>query len=99
MMEDKAAQNLQANSGSGVAENMIDHIIVSNELADLFIDGSRVHYEFYGADYTKQITFLYLQELKALSLDGNTATNITCNGVPRNCYGYSFWRNPHTPME
>jgi hypothetical protein len=43
-------------------ENMIDHITVSNELADLFIDGSaRVHYEFYGADYTKQlqITFLY----------------------------------------
>jgi hypothetical protein len=33
---------------------MIDHITVSNELADLFIDGSaRVHYEFYGADYTK----------------------------------------------
>jgi hypothetical protein len=30
-------------------ENMIDHITVSNELADLFIDGSaRVHYEFWS---------------------------------------------------
>jgi predicted TIM-barrel enzyme len=58
--------------------------IVSNELADLFIDGSaRVHYEFYGADYTKQLQIIVSArlQLKALSLDGNTATNITCNGV------------------
>jgi hypothetical protein len=65
---------------------MIDHIIVSNELADLFIDGSaRVHYEFYGADYTKtasrSLSCICKMQLKALSLDGNTATNITCNGV------------------
>jgi hypothetical protein len=74
---------------------MIDHITVSNELADLFIDGSaRVHYEFYGADYTKTtFTFLYLQDCNKSTLDGNTATNITCNGVPMNCYGYSFRRS------
>jgi hypothetical protein len=65
---------------------MIDHITVSNELADLFIDGSaRVHYEFYGLIILKQLPDHFpvsaRLQLKALSLDGNTATNITCNGV------------------
>jgi hypothetical protein len=33
---------------------MIDHITLSNELADLYIDQSaRVHYEFFSSDYTK----------------------------------------------
>jgi hypothetical protein len=35
---------------------MIDHITLSNELADLYIDQSaRVHYEFFSSDYTKQL--------------------------------------------
>ncbi|WP_340198552.1 lamin tail domain-containing protein [Ascidiimonas sp. W6] len=34
-------------------ENMIDHIAVSNELFDAYLDGSAtVHYEFYDNDYT-----------------------------------------------
>ena len=35
-------------------ENMIDHITLSNELFNQYIDSSaRVHYEFYDSDYTK----------------------------------------------
>ncbi|XLS27385.1 T9SS type A sorting domain-containing protein [Flavobacteriaceae bacterium M23B6Z8] len=34
-------------------ENMIDHIAISNELFDAYLDGSAtVHYEFYDNDYT-----------------------------------------------
>ncbi|MBC5842151.1 endonuclease [Flavobacterium sp. F-380] len=66
-------------------ENMIDHIMVSNELADLYIDGSaRVHYEFFTSDYTKTASDHFpvsaRLQLKAFSLDATNATNISCNG-------------------
>jgi endonuclease I/chitodextrinase len=66
-------------------ENMIDHITVSNELANLYIAGSsRVHYEFFGADYTKTASDHFpvstRLQLKAFSLEATNTTNITCNG-------------------
>jgi hypothetical protein len=78
--------------------------MLSNELADLFIDGSaRVHYEFYGADYTKTASDHFpvsaRLQLKALSLDGNTATNITCNGVANELLRLQFLaESRHTPI-
>lgn len=66
-------------------ENMIDHIAVSNELAHLYINESaRVHYEFYTSDYTKTASDHFpvsvRLQLKELTLDASSATNITCNG-------------------
>ncbi|MDG2431294.1 endonuclease [Flavobacterium sp.] len=66
-------------------ENMIDHITVSNELADLYIDGSaRVHYEFFDANYTKTASDHFpvsaRLQLKALTLGAITSTNVTCKG-------------------
>ena len=66
-------------------ENMIDHITVSNELADLYIDSSaRVHYEFFDANYTKTASDHFpvsaRLQLKAFSLDATSTTNISCNG-------------------
>ena len=67
-------------------ENMIDHITVSNELANLYIDGSaRVHYEFFSADYTKTASDHFpvsvRLQLKAFTLETTSTTNITCNGA------------------
>nr|WP_315207959.1 endonuclease [uncultured Flavobacterium sp.] len=66
-------------------ENMIDHITVSNELANLYINESaRVHYEFYASDYTKTASDHFpvsvRLQLKEFTLDASSATNITCNG-------------------
>jgi hypothetical protein len=36
---------------------------------------------------------------KALSLDGNTATNITCNGVPMELLRLQFLAEFASPME
>ena len=66
-------------------ENMIDHITVSNEFADLYVDGSaRVHYEFFNADYTKTASDHFpvsvRLQLKAFTLEAKTTTNVSCNG-------------------
>ncbi|WP_367771051.1 endonuclease [Flavobacterium sp. WC2421] len=66
-------------------ENMIDHITLSNELADLYINESaRVHYEFYTSDYTKTASDHFpvsvRLQLKELTLDASNTIDITCNG-------------------
>jgi endonuclease I/chitodextrinase/endonuclease/exonuclease/phosphatase family metal-dependent hydrolase len=66
-------------------ENMIDHITVSNELSDLYIDGSaRVHYEFFDANYTKTASDHFpvstRLQLKAFTADTTSITNVTCKG-------------------
>ncbi|WP_299134858.1 endonuclease [uncultured Tenacibaculum sp.] len=67
-------------------ENMIDHITLSNELFDEYINASaRVHYEFYDSDYTKTSSDHFpvsvQLQLKALTLDSVTTTDVTCNGT------------------
>jgi len=67
-------------------ENMIDHIMVSNELSDLYIDESaRVHYEFYSSTYTRTTSDHFpvstRLQLKLLTLDEGFATDVTCNGA------------------
>ncbi|MGO4820742.1 MULTISPECIES: endonuclease [unclassified Flavobacterium] len=66
-------------------ENMIDHITLSNELAALYIPQSaRVHYEFYSSDYTKTASDHFpvsaRLQLKLMTADAVTATNVSCNG-------------------
>ncbi len=67
-------------------ENMIDHIMVSNELEDNYIDQSvRVHYEFYDSDYPSTasdhfpVSARFKQ--KGLEITNITATDISCNGA------------------
>ncbi|MBL4604597.1 MAG: T9SS type A sorting domain-containing protein, partial [Flavobacteriaceae bacterium] len=67
-------------------ENMIDHIMISNELEEEYIDASvRVHYEFYDSDYTRTssdhfpVSAQFL--LKTITLDNITVTDVTCNGA------------------
>jgi endonuclease I/chitodextrinase/exonuclease III len=67
-------------------ENMIDHITVSNELSNLYINESaRVHYEFYSSDYTKTASDHFPVSarlfLKALTIDSANSTAVTCNGA------------------
>ncbi|CAH8293345.1 endonuclease I [Mariniflexile fucanivorans] len=66
-------------------ENMIDHIMVSNEVAPIYINQSvSVGYEFYNASYTSTtsdhfpVSARFL--LKELTLNEITATNVTCAG-------------------
>lgn len=66
-------------------ENMIDHIMVSNELSNKYIDGSaRVHYEFYDGDYTNTTSDHFpvsaRLQLVPLELISVTKTDISCNG-------------------
>lgn len=66
-------------------ENMIDHIMLSNELANLYIPQSaRVHYEFYSSDYTKTASDHFpvsvRLQLTPLSIGDFVVTNVTCNG-------------------
>ncbi len=66
-------------------ENMIDHITISNELSDKFVDGSTaVHYEFYDSDYANTAsdhlpvsTRLILKTLEFVSISG---TDVSCFG-------------------
>jgi endonuclease I/chitodextrinase len=67
-------------------ENMIDHITLSNELADLYIDQSaRVHYEFFSSDYTKTASDHFpvsaRLQLKLMTVDALTSTDASCNGA------------------
>ena len=66
-------------------ENMIDHIMVSNEVAPIYIEESvSVGYEFYDADFTSTasdhfpVAARFL--LNELTLNEITATNVTCAG-------------------
>jgi endonuclease I/chitodextrinase len=66
-------------------ENMIDHITLSNELADLYIDQSaRVHYEFFSSDYTKTASDHFpvtaRLQLKLMEVESLNITNSICNG-------------------
>ncbi|MDG3583039.1 DUF5689 domain-containing protein [Galbibacter pacificus] len=70
-------------------ENMIDHISLSNELEDNYIDNSAiVHYEFYDGDYTNTVSDhfpvsirLELGETIPLAIEELTTTNATCYGA------------------
>ncbi|NJO89165.1 MAG: T9SS type A sorting domain-containing protein [Chloroflexia bacterium] len=67
------------------SENMIDHIMVSNELNNNVIaNSSRVHYEFYDSDYASTTSdhlpvSLRLQ-LTTLEVVSIAKTDISCNG-------------------
>ncbi|NLP57441.1 fibronectin type III domain-containing protein [Lutibacter sp. B1] len=67
-------------------ENMIDHIMVSNELSPNYIEESaRVHYEFYSSDYTRTTSDHFpvsaRLQLKLLTIDALNVTDVTCNGT------------------
>lgn len=65
------------------SENMIDHVMLTNELFDNYIDGSaKVHYEFYSSNYTNTTSDhfpvsvrLQIQPLTLLSI---SSTEIDC---------------------
>tara|TARA_R110002051_G_scaffold15064_2_gene47620 strand:+ start:7428 stop:13370 length:5943 start_codon:yes stop_codon:yes gene_type:complete len=66
-------------------ENMIDHIMVSNEVTPIYINESvSVGYEFYDSDYTTTtsdhfpVSARFL--LNELTLNNITGTNVTCAG-------------------
>lgn len=66
-------------------ENMIDHITLSNELNDNYInETARVHYEFYDADFaltaSDHFPVSISLQLKALTITDTLSTNISCNG-------------------
>jgi len=66
-------------------ENMIDHIAISNELNDNYIQQSvRVHYEYYDNDYTRTASDHFPVsarfQLKELEIASTNFTNVTCNG-------------------
>ncbi|WP_338358581.1 endonuclease [Yeosuana marina] len=66
-------------------ENMIDHIMVSNEVTPIYIEGSvSVGYEFYNSNYTSTtsdhfpVSARFL--INELKLHDITAINVTCAG-------------------
>ena len=67
-------------------ENMIDHIMVSNELENSFIEESaRVGYEFYGSHYTNTTSDHFPVSARfrmhaTLEIVRTEATDATCNG-------------------
>ncbi len=67
-------------------ENMIDHITISNELNDNYIDQSAsVHYEFYDNDYPTTTSDHFPVsarfQLKALAITDSLITNVSCYGA------------------
>jgi len=67
-------------------ENMIDHIAVSDELNDNYIDQSvRVHYEFYDSNYTNTASDHFAVsarfQMKQFELVSTSSTDVTCNGA------------------
>jgi len=66
-------------------ENMIDHIMISDELFESYVTSSeQVHYEFYDNDYTTTSSDHFpvsVQiQLKPLSIDSLDITDVICNG-------------------
>ncbi len=67
-------------------ENMIDHIGITNELFDNYIDGSvTVHYEVYDNDYARTASDHFPVsarfQLTPLTLAAANTTNVSCNGA------------------
>ncbi|MEM7187166.1 MAG: T9SS type A sorting domain-containing protein, partial [Bacteroidota bacterium] len=67
-------------------ENMIDHISVTDELYDNYIDmSSRVHYEFYDNTYTETASDHFPVsarfQIKAFDFVSISATDVSCNGA------------------
>lgn len=67
-------------------ENMIDHIAITDELDDNYIDETvRVHYEFYDNMYTETASDHFpvsaSLQMKAFELVGVTSVDATCDGV------------------
>jgi hypothetical protein len=67
-------------------ENMIDHIAITDELDDNYIDESvRVHYEFYNNTYAQTASDHFpvsaSLQLSAFELVGITSTDATCDGA------------------
>ena len=67
-------------------ENMIDHIAVSNELTNNYVDGSaRVHYEYFNSDFTTTASDHFPVSvrmiLKSVQVASIEASNVTCNGT------------------
>ncbi|NMH86381.1 T9SS type A sorting domain-containing protein [Flavivirga sp. Y03] len=67
-------------------ENMIDHIAISNELNDNYINESeRVHYEFYDSDYTRTVSDHFpvsaRLQIKSLVVNELVHTDIICSGT------------------
>ncbi|MDO6810092.1 endonuclease/exonuclease/phosphatase family protein [Zobellia galactanivorans] len=66
-------------------ENMIDHILVTDELAGNYIDQSaQVHYEFYDSDYTQTASDHFPVSVRMLVnpfvLDSIAKTDVSCYG-------------------
>ena len=64
--------------------NMIDHVMLSNELFDNYIDGSaKVHYEFYDNDYTRTTSDHFpvtvRLQVQTLELVSVSTSGIDCN--------------------
>jgi hypothetical protein len=63
---------------------LIDHITLSNELADLYIDQSaRVHYEFslvITQNSFRSLPVSVRLQLKLMTVDALTSTDVSCNG-------------------
>ncbi len=67
-------------------ENMIDHIVTSDEVEVNYIDETAtVHYEFYDNDYASTASDHFPVsarfQLQELSLDSLTTSNVTCNAA------------------
>ncbi|SFW73753.1 Por secretion system C-terminal sorting domain-containing protein, partial [Sinomicrobium oceani] len=68
-------------------ENMIDHIMISDELEDSFVEGSaRVGYEFYSSNYTNTTSdhfpvYARFRMQTAMELVSTAATDASCNGA------------------
>ncbi|RKS50548.1 putative secreted protein (Por secretion system target) [Gillisia mitskevichiae] len=67
-------------------ENMIDHIMVTSELSENFVDGSaRVHYEYYDSEFTTTASDHFPVSvrmiLKNVEITSIEITEVTCNGT------------------
>ncbi len=67
-------------------ENMIDHIMVTTELSDNYVDGSaRVHYEYYDSEFTTTASDHFpvsvRMVLKNIVIVSVETTDVTCNGT------------------
>ncbi|TVZ28335.1 putative secreted protein (Por secretion system target) [Gillisia sp. Hel_I_86] len=63
-------------------ENMIDHIMVTTELSDNFVDGSaRVHYEYYDSEYTTTASDHFPVSVRMILKDEETSAKNNPNMV------------------
>jgi exonuclease III len=65
-------------------ENMIDHILVSNELKSFYMDGSaRVGYEYYNGSYTSTTSDHMPVSARFILLDNTTYNSKTSGSLPQ----------------